>query len=59
MEGKEIAERIRKLQKEIKEQELSGATAKQLAKYLIEVDKLTALMIATHRNNSEEQEEQR
>lgn len=51
MESKEIAEKIKKLQEEIKELELSGASPKQLAEYLIEVDKLTALMLAAHKNN--------
>lgn len=53
MEGKEIADKIKKLQEEIKDLELSGATPKQLAKYLIEVDKLTALMMAAHKGSLE------
>ena len=51
MDSKEIAEKIKKLQDEIKDLELSGASPKQLAKYLVEVDKLTALMLAAHKNN--------
>ena len=51
MDSKEITEKIKKLQEEIKDLELSGASSKQLAKYLVEVDKLTALMLAAHKNN--------
>lgn len=45
----EIAEKIKKLREEMKKQKLEGASAKQLAKYLVEVDRLTALMIAAHK----------
>ena len=54
MEGKEIAEKIKKLQEEIKDLELSGASPKQLAQYLVEVDKLTALMLAAHKGSPEQ-----
>lgn len=47
--GNEIAERIRVLKKEIEKQKLDNASAEQLAKYLVEVDKLTALMLSAHK----------
>ncbi len=51
MESKEIAEEIKKLQEKIKDLEFSGASPKQLAEYLVKVDKLTALMIAAHKGD--------
>ena len=49
MESKEIADEIKKIQEKIKDLELSGASPKQLAEYLVKVDKLTALMLAAHK----------
>ncbi len=54
MDSKEITEKIKKLQEEIKDLELSGASPKQLAQYLVEVDKLTALMLAAHKGSPEQ-----
>ena len=53
MESKEIAEEIKKLQEKIKDLEFSGASPKQLAEYLVKVDKLTALMIAAHKGDEQ------
>lgn len=50
MESKEnnIAERIKSLKSKIEKLKLEGASPKELAKYLVEVDKLTALMTAVY-----------
>lgn len=47
----DIAEKIKKIKEEMEKQKLEGASAEQLAKYLVEVDRLTALMLAAHREN--------
>ena len=47
----EIAEKIKALKNEIEKQKLDNVSAEQLAKYLVEVDRLTALMLATHKEN--------
>lgn len=44
MEETEIIEKINELREKINEETLEKATAKQLAKYLVEVDKLSILM---------------
>lgn len=46
--GNNIAERIKSLKSEIEKLKLEGASPKELAKYLVEVDKLTALMVTAH-----------
>ena len=47
----EIAEKIKALKDEIEKQKLDNASAEQLAKYLVEVDRLTALMLSAHKEN--------
>lgn len=51
MESKnnDIAKRIKSLKSEIEKLKLEEASPKELAKYLVEVDKLTALMVAVHK----------
>ena len=45
----EIVEKIRKIQEEMEKQKLDGASPKQLAKYLVEVDRLKALMLTVYK----------
>lgn len=48
MESNEIIKRIKKLQEKINKESIKGVSTKQLAKYLVEVDKLKAMMLNTY-----------
>lgn len=52
MESSDITKKIKELQAKIDKESIDGASPKQLAKYLVEVDKLKALMLATYKNKN-------
>ncbi len=51
---KNLSERMKALQEKITKEEIAGASAKQLAKYLVQLDELKALMLlATTKKTSD------
>lgn len=51
-----LKERIKSLRNKITEEELAGASAKQLAKYLVQIDELKALMLVASTKESLQKE---
>ena len=57
MNNNEIVAKIKELQTKINKEQIDGATPQQLAKYLVEVDKLKALMLVALKKSNEENKE--
>ena len=54
-----LKERIKSLRNKITEEELAGASEKQLAKYLVQIDELKALMLVASTKESLQKEKNR
>lgn len=50
--SRDLKEKIKLLRNKITEEELAGASAKQLAKYLVQIDELKALMLVASTKGS-------
>lgn len=50
--SRDLKEKIKLLRNKITEEELAGASAKQLAKYLVQIDELKALMLVASTKES-------
>ena len=57
--NRDLKEKIKSLRNKITEEELAGASAKQLAKYLVQIDELKALMLVASTKESLQKEKNR